>query len=102
MIYVSSYHAIATNVSTTQLAAGLSVQPHDLAFERLLGLTVDSDVTTTSLPNHVTRSLQWHDDGTGPLAPGAPTASALEGLYRSAWAKPLGTPLTTPPVTFHE
>lgn len=102
MIYVQSFHAIATNVSTTQLAAVLAVQPHDLSFEELLGLTIASDVTTTSLPNRVTRSVQYQDDGSGPLATGAPTASALEQLYASAWAKPLGTPLVSPPVTFHE
>jgi hypothetical protein len=102
MKYFASYSGIAVNQSTTAMAAALAVQPHDLSSEALLGVTIVSDTTTTSAPNTFTRSIEWQDDGSGPFAPGQPTASALQSAYIASWSRPLGTPLTSPPITFHE
>jgi hypothetical protein len=97
--YRGQYIGIAVNVSTATLAAALAAQPLDTDTQTLIGVSVFSDVTTTSLPNIVTRTIEWQDSTPGVIPPGDPTRDTLQGFYKSTWSQALGTPIFATPIT---
>lgn len=100
--YTAVYTAVATNVSRTVLGGALAAQPRDLVWEDFLGISVTSDATTTSLPNRVTRTVIFTDDGSGPIPTGQPLADTMQGFYGASWGRPLGTPVTAAPIVVVE
>jgi hypothetical protein len=95
--YTTTYTALATNVSTTQLAVALAAVPRDVDTETLLGLSLVSDTTTTSAPNIVQRRIVLSDAAIypgAPIPPGAPMAEVLTDYYRGTFGQALSTPVT--------
>jgi hypothetical protein len=98
--YTSVYSAIATNLSPATLQADLAAIPLDTDTQALLGLSVESDHTTSS-GNVVTRTIVLKDvesPAGKPIPPGATLGPMLQGFYTATFARALGTGVSTIPV----
>lgn len=94
--YTFSYGALATNVAPAVLAAAMAAQPIPMDPLNVVGLSVVSDVTTTALPNVVTRTIQLQSS-TGPL-PDDQIAPMLIDYMGPQLEQALSTIVTSSPV----
>jgi hypothetical protein len=90
-LYLTTYTAIARNVSAAALANALAAIPRDTQTETLLGLVNLTDTTTTS-GRFVTRSLSY-SGSPGSLIPDPQLGQFLVNMYTTLFASGLGAPV---------
>jgi hypothetical protein len=97
LYYATSYRAVASNVSATDLATALAALPLDTATMTLVGLELVSDITTI-LGTGINRSLVYTAALLGQIAPDPELGQFLESQYTSGFSRALSTPVVQTPI----
>ncbi len=96
-LYLTTYTAIARNVSTAELAAAFAAIPRDTQTESLLGFDSLTDATSIN-GRFVTRSFSYMAQAS-PMIPAAVLGQFLVNQYTTLFSMGLGTPVVQGPVS---
>lgn len=97
--YTCAYTCPACNVSTAALSAAWALLPRDVLTERLLGLTLVSDMMSTA-GSVVSRTIVYSTVGGTPLLGNPETGDALTNFYTETFSQGLSSRVKALPVVY--